>query len=59
MRIMFDNDQMRWPEAIEMAIESIESAAFLTSEQKRDVLYNNAARFLGLTKEEIAKHHRR
>lgn len=39
---------MVWPEAIEMAVEGIESAAFLTEEEKRDVFYNNAARFLGL-----------
>ena len=28
------------------ALESIESASFLTPGQKRDILYNNAARFL-------------
>lgn len=47
-RIMFGTDQMRWPDAIGMAIEAIETAEFLTAEQKRDILYNNAARFLGL-----------
>jgi uncharacterized protein len=47
-RIMFGTDQMRWPEAIGMAIDSIESAAFLTEQQRRDILYNNAARFLRL-----------
>jgi predicted TIM-barrel fold metal-dependent hydrolase len=31
-----------------MAIEGIESAKFLTEEQKRDIFYNNAARFLQL-----------
>jgi predicted TIM-barrel fold metal-dependent hydrolase len=36
------------PDAIGMAIASIESADFLTEEQKRDILYNNAARFLRL-----------
>lgn len=58
-RIMFGTDQMRWPDAIGMAIEAVESADFLTQEQKRDVLYNNAARFLGLSDEEIARHHGR
>lgn len=48
-RVMFGSDQMVWPGAIEVAIESIESAAFLSEEQKRDILYNNAARFLRLT----------
>ncbi|MCC7461398.1 MAG: amidohydrolase [Gammaproteobacteria bacterium] len=47
-RIMFGSDQMMWPEALGRAIEAVESAAFLSAEQKRDVFYNNAARFLGL-----------
>lgn len=47
-RIMFGSDQMRWPEMIEKGIKSIEEADFLTEEQKRDILYNNAARFLEL-----------
>ena len=47
-RIMFGSDQMVWPEAIGMAIEGIESARFLTPGQKRDIFYNNAARFLRL-----------
>jgi hypothetical protein len=29
----------------------------LTPAQKRDIFYNNAARFLRLSKEEIARHH--
>ena len=32
------------------------SAPFLSEEQKRDIFYNNAARFLRLTEQEIAKH---
>ena len=47
-RIMFGSDQMRWPHTIGMAIESIESADFLTEGQKRDIFYNNACRFLRL-----------
>jgi predicted TIM-barrel fold metal-dependent hydrolase len=47
-RIMYGSDQMVWPEAIGMAIEGIESATFLSKEQKRDIFYNNAARFLRL-----------
>ena len=57
-RIMFGSDQMQWPETIALAIEAIETADFLTEEQKRDILYNNAARFLGLSQEQIAAHHR-
>jgi hypothetical protein len=47
-RIMFGTDQMRWTDAIGMAIDFVETADFLTQEQKRDILYNNAARFLRL-----------
>ena len=47
-RIMFGSDQMTWPQAIQVAIDSIASATFLTEEQKRDNFYNNAARFLRL-----------
>jgi predicted TIM-barrel fold metal-dependent hydrolase len=45
-RLMFGSDQMRWPEMIGEGIEAIEEADFLTYEQKRDILYNNATRFL-------------
>ncbi|HSA56905.1 MAG TPA: amidohydrolase family protein [Gemmatimonadaceae bacterium] len=58
-RVLFGSDQMVWPETIEVAIASIESADFLTAEQKRDILYNNAARFLRLSEGEIARHHGR
>lgn len=56
-RIMFGSDQMNWPGVIEVGIEAIETAEFLTDEQKRDIFYNNAARFLRLSREEIEKHH--
>ena len=58
-RVMFGSDQMVWPGVIERAIASIESAAFLTDGQKRDILYNNAARFLQLSEPDIARHHGR
>lgn len=47
-RIMFGSDQMIWPRTVEFAIQAIDSAPFLTAGQKRDILYNNAARFLRL-----------
>lgn len=47
-RLLFGSDQMVWPEGIGMAIDGIESASFLTQEQKRDIFYNNAVRFLRL-----------
>lgn len=56
-RILFGSDQMVWPQTIKVAVESITAAPFLTAEQKRDILYNNAARFLRLNKEDIARHH--
>ena len=58
-RIMFGSDQMQWPETIGLAIEAIQSAEFLNAEQKADILYNNAARFLRLSEQEIARHHGR
>lgn len=58
-RLMFGSDQMNWPEAIDWAVDAIESADFLTPEQKRDIFYNNAARFLRLSEAEIARHHGR
>jgi len=58
-RVLLGSDQMIWPGTIEIAIESIESADFLSAEQKRDILYNNAARFLRLSEAEIARHHGR
>lgn len=56
-RILFGSDQTIWPQAIGLAIRTVEEAPFLTAEQKRDILYNNAARFLRLSPEEIAKDH--
>jgi len=58
-RVMFGSDQIVWPGVIERAVAVIEEAPFLTEAQKRDILYNNASRFLRLSDEEIARHHRR
>jgi uncharacterized protein len=57
--VMFGSDQMVWPGVIERSIVVIEEAPFLSEEQKRDILYNNAARFLRLSEAEIARHHGR
>ena len=56
-RIMWGSDAMIWPDVIPVAIEAVESADFLDEDQKRDIFYNNAARFLRLSEEEIARHH--
>lgn len=47
-RIMFGSDQMNWPGMIEEGIKAINDAPFLTYEQKKDILHDNAVRFLRL-----------
>ena len=37
------------------AIDGVDSAPFLSEAQKRDIFYHNAARFLRLTPEQIAR----
>jgi predicted TIM-barrel fold metal-dependent hydrolase len=56
-RVMFGSDNMVWPGVIERSVKIIQDAPFLSDEQKRDILYNNAARFLRLSDEEIQRHH--
>lgn len=58
-RVMFGSDQMIWPGVIEPSIARIERAPFLSAGQKRDILYNNAARFLRLSPSAINRHHGR
>ncbi len=41
-RLMFGSDQMLWPGAIGMAIDGIDSAPFLTREEKRDIFYGKS-----------------
>lgn len=47
-RIMFGTDQFMWPKLMGYSISIIQNADYLTPEQKRDILYNNAVRFLRL-----------
>ena len=47
-RVMFGSDQMRWPYAIKKSIDFLNSLAFLSKQDKQDIFYNNAARFLKL-----------
>jgi predicted TIM-barrel fold metal-dependent hydrolase len=54
-RILWGSDQMVWPGTIEVAIDTIEKAPFLSAGQKRDIFYNNAARFLRLSPAEMAR----
>jgi hypothetical protein len=58
-RVLFGSDQIVWPGMIERSIQAIEQAPFLSEQQKRDILYDNAARFLRLDESVIAKHHGR
>jgi predicted TIM-barrel fold metal-dependent hydrolase len=53
-RVLFGSDQMVWPETVELAIEAVESADFLTAEQRRDIFFNNAVRFLRLPPDRVA-----
>ena len=56
-RVMFGSDRMRWPEAIEMAVKRVKSIDYLSDREKKGILYDNAARFLRLTEDEIARYH--
>ncbi len=44
-RLMFGSDQMRWPGAIDLAVERTARLPFLTRDQKRAIFHDNAARF--------------
>lgn len=57
-RVMFGTDQFGFPEITATAVAAIETATFLTSAQKRDIFYNNAARFFRLGPAEVARHKR-
>jgi len=54
-RLMFGSDEWFYPGFIGLSIDYINQAEFLTETQKRDILYNNAARFLRLSEAEIKK----
>lgn len=54
-RIMFGSDQMVWVKTIDEGIEAINTADFLSMEQKENIFYNNAAQFLGLTETQIKR----
>jgi predicted TIM-barrel fold metal-dependent hydrolase len=45
-RVMFGTDQLIWPKLMAYSISIIQNADYLTPQEKRDILYNNAARFL-------------
>ncbi len=47
-KVMFGSDQMYWPDAIGRSIDFLNSIDFLSEQDKRDILYNNAVEFLKL-----------
>ncbi|HEV7608080.1 MAG TPA: amidohydrolase family protein [Steroidobacteraceae bacterium] len=47
-RLMFGSDHMFWPDAIGLAIEAVESASFLSEDDKNDIFCGNALRFYKL-----------
>lgn len=47
-RIMYGTDLMIWPKLLETSIGVIENAGYLSFDQKRDILFNNAVRFFRL-----------
>lgn len=47
-RILFSSDAFIWPELISESIAIINEAEFLSLEQKADIFYHNAVRFLRL-----------
>jgi predicted TIM-barrel fold metal-dependent hydrolase len=44
-RVMFGTDQLLLPKLVTYSISIVQNANYRISQQKRDILYNNAARF--------------
>jgi len=45
-RVMSGTDQLLWPKLMAYSVSIIQNADYFTEQQKRDILYNNAARLL-------------
>ena len=56
-RVMFGSDQMRWPEAIALAIDRVNRLDFLTV-RKRRTSFATTPQSFWTPAEEIARHHR-
>lgn len=52
-RIMYGTDLLIWPKLIETSLSVIENADYLSFDQKRDILFNNAVRFFRLDGEKL------
>lgn len=55
-RLMFGSDQMIWPGNIDRAVRRVLTANYLSEAQKRDILFNNAARFLRIDEGNSSTH---
>ncbi|WP_121355618.1 amidohydrolase family protein [Flavisolibacter nicotianae] len=52
-RIMYGTDLMIWPKLLETSLGVIENANYLSTDQKRDILFNNAVRFFRLDEKQF------
>ncbi len=52
-RIMYGTDFIMWPRMFETSMGVIEHAQYLSEGQKRDILFNNAARFFRMDKSQF------
>lgn len=52
-RIIYGTDFMLWPRLFETSIGVIENAKYLSEDQKRDILFNNAVRFFRMDKSDF------
>ena len=52
---MFGSDQS-WPDAIQIAVENVEAADFLSSNQKDDIFFENALRFFRIDEDRLGIH---
>jgi predicted TIM-barrel fold metal-dependent hydrolase len=52
-RILYGTDFILWPRMIETSMGVIEHAQYLSEDQKRDILFNNAVRFFRMDKSQF------
>lgn len=52
-RVMYGTDLLIWPKLIETSLSLVENADYLSYDQKRDILFNNAVRFFRLDPEKL------
>ncbi|RKD88180.1 amidohydrolase family protein [Mangrovibacterium diazotrophicum] len=52
-RIMYGTDFMMWPRLFETSMGVVMNAQFLSEDQKRDIMFNNAVRFFRMNKDDF------